>query len=58
MTYDEKIQIILVGESGVGKTSLIRRYANNLFNENHLQTLGIEFYNREEKINDQIILTL
>ena len=56
MTYDEKIQIILVGESGVGKTSLIRRYANNLFNENHLQTLGIEFYNREEKINDQIIL--
>ena len=55
MTYDEKIQIILVGESGVGKTSLIRRYTNNIFNSNHLETIGIEFYNREEKINNKII---
>ena len=55
MTYDEKIQIILVGESGVGKTSLIRRYTNNIFNSNHLETIGIEFYNKEEKINNKII---
>ena len=55
MTYDEKIQIILVGESGVGKTSLIRRYTNNIFNSNHLETIGIEFYNKEEKIDNKII---
>ena len=55
MTYDEKIQIIMVGESGVGKTSLIKRYTNNIFNSNNLETLGIEFFNKEEKINDQII---
>ena len=55
MIYDEKIQIILVGESGVGKTSLIRRYTNNIFNTNHLETIGIEFFNKEERINDQII---
>ena len=55
MTYDEKIQIILVGESDVGKTSLIRRYTNNIFNSNHLETIGIEFYNKEEKINNKII---
>ncbi len=53
--YDEKIQIILVGESGVGKTSLIRRYTNNIFNSNHLETIGIEFYNKEEKINNKIV---
>ena len=55
MTYDERIQIIMVGESGVGKTSLIRRYTNNIFNTNHLETIGIEFFNKEERINDQII---
>ena len=55
MTYDEKIQIIMIGESGVGKTSLIKRYTNNIFNSNHLETIGIEFYNREERINNQII---
>ena len=55
MTYDERIQIIIVGESGVGKTSLIRRYTNNIFNTNHLETIGIEFFNKEERINDQII---
>ena len=55
MTYDERIQLIMVGESGVGKTSLIRRYTNNIFNSNHLETIGIEFFNKEERINDQII---
>ena len=55
MTYDERIQLIMVGESGVGKTSLIRRYTNNIFNTNHLETIGIEFFNKEERINDQII---
>ena len=55
MTYDEKIQLIMIGESGVGKTSLIKRYTNNIFNSSHLETIGIEFYNKEERINDQII---
>ena len=55
MTYDERIQLIMIGESGVGKTSLIRRYTNNIFNTNHLETIGIEFFNKEERINDQII---
>ena len=55
MTYDEKIQLIMIGESGVGKTSLIKRYTNNIFNSSHLETIGIEFYNKEERINNQII---
>ena len=55
MTCDEKIQLIIIGESNVGKTSLIRRYTNNLFNTNHLETVGIEFNTREEKINNKII---
>ena len=55
MTCDEKIQLIMIGESNVGKTSLIRRYTKNLFNTNHLETTGIEFNSKEEKINNKII---
>ena len=55
MTCDEKIQLIMIGESSVGKTCLIRRYTNNLFNINHLETAGIEFNSKEEKINNKII---
>ena len=55
MTCDEKIQLIMIGESNVGKTSLIRRYTKNLFNLNHLETAGIEFNSREEKINNKIV---
>ena len=55
MTCDEKIQLIMIGESNVGKTSLIRRYTKNLFNINHLETTGVEFNSKNEKINNKII---
>ena len=55
MTCDEKIQLIMIGESDVGKTSLIRRYTKNLFNINHLETTGVEFNSKNEKINNKII---
>ena len=55
MTCDEKIQLIMIGESSVGKTSLINRYTKNLFNTNHLETTGIEYSSKEEKINNKII---
>lgn len=32
-TYDYKFKICLLGESGVGKTSLIQRYINNIFSD-------------------------
>ena len=55
MACDEKIQLIMIGESSVGKTSLIRRYTKNLFNENHLETVGIEFNSKEENVNNKIL---
>ena len=36
-------KIITVGESGVGKTSIFRRYVYNTFEENTLTTLGLQF---------------
>ena len=42
--YDEKIKIMIIGESKIGKTSLISRYCNNEFlGGAYLSTIGIDF---------------
>ena len=35
-----KVKLCLVGDSGVGKTSLIRRYVLDMFDDAYIQTLG------------------
>ena len=39
----EPIKIILLGDSGVGKTNIILRYLKNEFNSNSLSTIGTTF---------------
>ena len=38
-----KIKIIVVGDSGVGKTNLINRFATDKFDTNSKATIGVEF---------------
>ncbi|HLE45660.1 MAG TPA: hypothetical protein VI915_01555, partial [Thermoplasmata archaeon] len=35
-----KAKICLVGEAAVGKTSLIRRYVENRYDDSYLMTIG------------------
>ena len=45
---DEKaIKVIPLGESGIGKTSIIRRYINNEFSQYSESTLGTTFLVKE-----------
>ena len=50
-----RCKTIIVGNSGVGKTSIIQRYLRK-FNPNEKSTVGASFTNKEEIINDKKIL--
>lgn len=39
-TINLKIKVCLLGDGAVGKTSLIRRFVDNMFNEDYLLTIG------------------
>ena len=45
-------KILTLGESGVGKTCILRRFVENKFIKNHLATIGIDFRTKTIPIND------
>ena len=48
-------KILTIGESGVGKTCILRRFVENKFLKNHLATIGIDFKTKTLNINNQEI---
>ena len=55
MNYDRIVQLLVIGDSSVGKTSLITRYTNGTFKEEYLATVGLDYYSKNEEINNQAI---
>ena len=49
--YEDSISIIIIGDSKVGKTTLMKRYINGHFTENIIPSLGIELYRKIKEIN-------
>ena len=45
------LKVILLGDGGVGKSSLMNRYVCNSFDEKCFHTIGVEFLNKEVSIN-------
>jgi len=52
MNYDKTCQILIIGDSEVGKTCLIQRYANGIFKGDYIMTVGLDFHTKQEMINN------
>jgi len=53
-----KYKIIVAGAKDVGKSSLINRYCDNIFNENTLETIGVAFKRKEIKLKENLKIEL
>lgn len=41
-TYDYMFKVLLLGDAGVGKTSLMWRFSDDVFNQTYISTIGID----------------
>ena len=57
MTSEQNVifKILTIGESGVGKTCILRRFVENKFLKNHLATIGIDFKTKTVNIKNKEI---
>mmetsp|Transcript_22852 Transcript_22852/g.23800 ORF Transcript_22852/g.23800 Transcript_22852/m.23800 type:complete len:240 (+) Transcript_22852:13-732(+) len=53
--YDLSFKIIVIGDSGVGKSCLTMRATKNLFDNNYNATVGFEFFTFNTRINNQVV---
>uniref|UniRef100_A0A672IJ68 small monomeric GTPase n=1 Tax=Salarias fasciatus TaxID=181472 RepID=A0A672IJ68_SALFA len=42
-TYDYLFKLLLIGDSGVGKTCVLFRFSEDAFNSTFISTIGIDF---------------
>ena len=55
---DLKLKLVLLGDSGVGKTNLISRYIHNAFQQDTKATIGVEFFCKTFKVNNNKVIKI
>ena len=53
--YEYIFKIILIGNSGVGKSSILQRYIQKVFNDSYSSTIGVDFFMKSITIGDKSI---
>ena len=53
--YDFLYKIVLIGDSGVGKSSLLSRFTRNEFDIESKSTIGVEFATRSIQVDGKTI---
>ncbi len=54
MRADYLLKVIALGNGGVGKTAITRRYATNKFEHEHKITIGVDITTKEIEIDDYV----
>eukprot|EP01088_Endostelium_zonatum_P000557 TRINITY_DN10804_c0_g1_i1.p1 TRINITY_DN10804_c0_g1~~TRINITY_DN10804_c0_g1_i1.p1 ORF type:complete len:206 (+),score=54.04 TRINITY_DN10804_c0_g1_i1:114-731(+) len=49
------LKIIILGDSGVGKTSLMNQYVNKKFSNQYKATIGADFLTKEVMVDDKLV---
>lgn len=53
--YDVLVKLLLVGDSGVGKSAILSRYADDKFTESYISTIGVDFKIRTTEFAQKIV---
>ena len=53
--YDYNCELIIIGDSTVGKSSILSIYNNNTNPLKQISTIGIDYIIKDEKINDVVL---
>jgi len=58
MNYDALFKVIVIGDTGVGKSCILSRLNTDSFDTEHNVTIGVEFGNYVMKIDKTKIIQL
>ncbi|KAL3615113.1 Ras-related protein RABA1f [Castilleja foliolosa] len=53
--YDYLFKVVLIGDSGVGKSNLLSRFTKNEFSQQSKSTIGVEFATRSIHVDDKVV---
>lgn len=53
--YDYLFKVVLIGDSGVGKSNLLSRFTKNEFSLESKSTIGVEFATRSLNVDGKVV---
>merc|ERR1719190_200320 len=53
--YDYLLKVVMVGDSGVGKSCLLKRFASNEWQDGYISTIGVDFEIVTLNLQNQVV---
>ena len=49
------LKLLLIGDSGVGKSSLLHRFADDVYTDSYISTIGVDFKIKTLEVEEKIV---